>query len=336
MYATIVATGCYLPEIEVSNDVLRARFNSAAPEFVDKMEASSGILTRWYAPEDWATSDLAVRAAQQALARAGKTADDLDMILVGTDSPDFITPATSVIVQDKLGAKRAGTFDVGCACASFPTAYTAAAGMMATNANLKTVLVIGVYMMHKLTNPDDPMIFFYGDGAGAAILERSDKPGFVSSAFRADGSYAKRWAIFAGGTVEPVTEESVKNGHTRVKMYDRYPPEINNDGWPAVVRDVAKNGGFDVSGIDFLIFTQVRRPTIELVMQELGLPMSKTHMVMEKWGYTGSACIPMALDDALQQKKIKPGDLVVMVGSGVGYNQAGAAFRVPDDNRLFG
>jgi 3-oxoacyl-[acyl-carrier-protein] synthase-3 len=327
MYANIVATGCYLPDIEITNDALRARFNGNAPEFVDKMEASSGIRTRWYAPEDWATSDLAVRAAKQALERAGKSAEELDMILVGTDSPDYITPATSVIVQDKLGARRAGTFDVGCACASFPTAYTAAAGMMATNANLKTVLVMGVYMMHKLTAADDPMIFFYGDGAGAAILERSEKPGFISSAFRADGSYAKRWAIFAGGTVEPVTEESIRSGHARVKMYDRYPPEINNDGWPAVVRDVAKNGGFAVDDIDFLIFTQVRKPTIELVMNELGLPMSKTHTVMEKWGYTGSACIPMALDDALQEKKIKAGDLVVMVGSGVGYNQAGAAFR---------
>jgi len=335
MYANIVATGCYLPDIEITNDALRARFNGNAPEFVDKMEASSGIRTRWYAPDDWATSDLAVRAATQALGRAGKSPDDVDMILVGTDSPDYITPATSVIVQDKLGAKRAGTFDVGCACASFPTAYTAAAGMMATNANLNTVLVIGVYMMHKLTSVDDPMVFFYGDGAGAAVLERSEKPGFVSSAFRADGSYAKRWAIFAGGTVEPTTAESIDTGHTRVKMYDRYPPEINNDGWPAVVRDVAKNGGFDVSEIDFLIFTQVRKPTIELVMNDLGLPMSKTHTVMEKWGYTGSACIPMALDDALQEKKIKAGDLVVMVGSGVGYNQAGAAFRVPDDKRLY-
>jgi 3-oxoacyl-[acyl-carrier-protein] synthase III len=336
MFATIVSTGTYLPEIEISNDTLRARFNGSSPEFVDKMEASSGILTRWYAPEDWATSDLAVRAARIALERAGKSPDDVDMILVGTDSPDFITPATSVIVQDKLGAKRAGTFDVGCACASFPTAYTAAAGMMATNANLKTVLVIGVYMMHKLSQPDDPMIFFYGDGAGAAVLERSATPGFVSSAFRADGSYAKRWAIFAGGTVEPVSAESVTNGHTRVKMYERYPPEINNEGWPAVVRDVAKNGGFEVQEIDFLIFTQVRKPTIELVMSDLGLPMSKTHTVMEKWGYTGSACIPMALDDAFREKKIKAGDLVVMVGSGVGYNQAGAAFRVPDDRRLWG
>lgn len=336
MHANIVSTGMYLPEIEITNDALRERFDKLVPEFVDKMEASSGIMTRWYAPEDWATSDLAARAAKQALERAGRRPEEVDLVIVGTDSPDFITPATSVIVQDKIGAKNAGTFDVGCACASFPTALTSAAGMMMANANLKVVVVVGVYLMHKLTDPNDPMVFFYGDGAGAAVLERCEEAGFISSAFRADGSYAKRWAIFAGGTVEPTTVESLKKGHARVKMYDRYPPEINNEGWPAVVRDVAKNGGFAVSDIDFLIFTQVRKPTIELVMNGLGLPMEKTHTVMEKWGYTGSACIPMALDDAFRQKKIKPGDLVVLVGSGVGYNQAGAAFRVARDGaRLF-
>lgn len=337
MHANIVSTGSYVPEIEVTNDDLRARFDASVPEFVDKMEASSGILTRWWAPDDVVTSDLSVRAARIALERAGKTAEDVDLLIVGTDSPDYITPATSVIVQAKLGAKNAGTFDVGCACASFPTAFSSAAGMMATNPHLKTVLVIGVYLMHKLASPDDPMIFFYGDGAGAAVLEPSEQRGFVSSAFRADGSYAARWAIHAGGTVEPVTEESIRGGRTRVKMYDRYPPEINNEGWPLLVRQVAKNGGFAVSDIDFIIFTQVRKPTIELVMNDLGLPMSKTHMIMEKVGYTGSACIPMALDDALQQKKIKPRDLVVLVGSGVGYNQAAAAFRVAEDGaRLFG
>ncbi len=118
-YANIVATGSYLPEIEVTNDTLRARFNGNAPEFVDKMEASSGFKTRWYAPADWSASDLALRASQQALQRAGKTADDIDLIILGTDSPDYITPATSVVLQAKLGAKNAGTFDVGCACASF-------------------------------------------------------------------------------------------------------------------------------------------------------------------------------------------------------------------------
>jgi 3-oxoacyl-[acyl-carrier-protein] synthase-3 len=336
-HAKIVATASYVPEIEVSNDALRAKWDVAIPEFVNKMEAASGIRTRWNAPSDWATSDIALRAAQKVLERAGKVPLDVDLIVLGTDSPDYITPATSTVLQGKLGAKNAGTFDVGCACASFPTAMASAAGMMATNPSLKTVLVIGVYMMHKLALDSDPMSFFYGDGAGAAILEQGDEPGFVSSAFQADGTYARCWLIPAGGTQQPGTEEAAKAGLTYVKVLERYPPEINDEGWPRVVRRVAANGGFRIEDIDFVIFTQVRKPTIELVMNDLGLPMSKTHTIMEKWGYTGSACIPMALDDAIAEKKIRPGDLVVMVGSGVGYNQAGVAFRMPkDEKRLFG
>ncbi len=330
-YANIVSTGMYVPPIEVTNDMLRARFNGSAPEFVDKMEAASSILRRWHAPAEWSTSDLALRAAQQALQRAGKKPEDIDLIILGTDSPDYITPATSVVLQSKLGAKNAGTFDVGCACASFPTAIASASGIVATNPALRTILVVGVYMMHKLASEDDPLVFFYGDGAGAAILERSDVPGFVAAAFAADGSYHKNWLIQAGGTVEPPSEAALRGGRLSVKMLQRYPPEINDEGWPRLVRQVAKNGGFEVKDIDFVIFTQVRKPTIELVMKDLGLPMEKTHTVMEKWGYTGSACIPMAFDDALQQKKIKPGDLVVLVGSGVGYNQAAAAFRMPQN-----
>lgn len=336
-YANIVATASYVPEIEVSNDALRARWNATFPEFVNKMEASSGILTRWHAPADWATSDLALPAAQKALDRAGKTPLDVDLLILGTDSPDYITPATSVVLQAKLGAKNAGTFDVGCACASFPTALASAAGLMATNPSLKTVLVVGVYMMHKLALESDPMTFFYGDGAGAAVLEQGFAPGFLSSAFQADGTHARAWLIPAGGTQEPGTEEAARAGRTYVRVLDRYPPEINDQGWPRIVRRVAENGGFRVEDIDFVIFTQVRKPTIELVMNDLGLPLSKTHMIMDKWGYTGSACIPMALDDALAQKKIHTGDLVVLVGSGVGYNQAGVAFRMPaSEKRLFG
>jgi len=336
-YANIVATGSYVPEHEITNDMLRARFNGSAPEFVDKMQAASGILSRWAAPGGWAASDLALCAAQDALRAAHKSVDDIDLIILGTDSPDYITPATSVVLQSKLGAKRAGTFDVGCACASFPTAISSAAGLMATNASLKTVLVVGVYMMRKLASENDPMVFFYGDGAGAAVLEQSSEPGFMAAAFAADGTYHRNWLIPAGGTVEPVTSDALAAGRTTVKMVERYPPEINNTGWPKLVRAVAQNGGFALDDIDFLIFTQVRRPTIELVMKDLGLPMEHTHTVMEKWGYTGSACIPMALHDALQEKKIKGGDLVVLIGSGVGYNQAAAAFRMPrNEARLFG
>ena len=328
-YANIVSTGAYVPELEVTNDMLRARFNGSAPEFVDKMEAASSILRRWHAPADWATSDLALRAARQALERAHKKPEDIDLIILGTDSPDYITPATSVVLQSKLGAKNAGTFDVGCACASFPTALSSAAGLLASNRALRNVLVVGVYMMHKLATEDDPLLFFYGDGAGAALLEQGNEPGFVSAAFAADGTYHRNWLIQAGGTVEPPSEDALRGGRMSVKMLQRYPPEINDQGWPRLVRQVAKNGGFAIDDIDFIVFTQVRKPTIELVMRDLGIPMEKTHTIMEKWGYTGSACIPMAFDDALRQNKIRSGDLVVLVGSGVGYNQAAAAFRMP-------
>ncbi len=326
-YATIVSTGRFIPEIEVSNDDLRERF-AHIPDFVDKMEESSAIRTRWAAPPDWCTSDIALPAAKQALERAGRKPEDVDLIILGTDSPDYVTPATSVVLQHKLRAKNAGTFDVGCACASFPTGAAIASGLIASNPDLKTVLVVGVYNMQKLAAPDDPMVFFYGDGAGAAVLEPSDAPGFISSAMRADGSYHAHWGIYSGGTFEPASEEAVRAGRTNVRMVERYPPEVNHEGWPKVVRALAANGGFEVSDIDFAIFTQVRRPSIELVMAELGLPMERTHTVMEQYGYTGSACVPVALDDAIEHGRISSGDLLVLVGSGVGYNQAGAAFRM--------
>lgn len=325
--ARIVSTGRFVPPIEVPNAALQARWPQF-PDFVEKMEASSGIRTRFYAPEEWATSDVALPAAQQAIEKAGLTPADIDLIILGTDSPDYVTPATSVVLQHKLGAKNAGTFDVGCACASFPTGIAAAAGLIATNPALRYVLVVGVYLMHKLADPNDPMVFFYGDGAGAAVLTAGEEPGFLNSAMQAGGEYAKHWGIFAGGTAEPATPENVASGRTMVKMAERYPPEINHEGWPRLARRLAKEGGFALSDVDQFIFTQVRKPSIDLVMNDLGVPVERAHTIMEKWGYTGSACIPMALDDAIEQGKVKKGDLVVLIGSGVGYNQAGVALRM--------
>lgn len=321
----------YVPEIEVGNDVLRARFAATAPEYVDKMEATTGITKRFHAPESWATSDLAVRAAKQAMARAGLESDDIDLIVLGTDSPDYITPCTSVVVQQKLEAKRAGTFDVGCACASFPTALSAASGMMATNPWMKNVLVIGAYMMHKLADPNDTSFFFYGDGAGAAVLGRGDKPGLLSATFRADGAYAKHWGIYSGGTAEPASEASVREGRTNVRIVEKYPPEVNDVGWPAIVQRLAEQEKVALSDVDLIVFTQVRKRTIEKAMNGLGLPMEKTHMIMNKWGYTGSACIPMAVHDAIETGRLRTGDLVFLVGSGVGHNQAGIALRITED-----
>jgi 3-oxoacyl-[acyl-carrier-protein] synthase III len=326
-FATIASTGSYLPEIEISNDLLRTRFAGHA-EKVDKLEAATGILKRWYVPDDWATSDLALRAARQALERAGRKPEDVDLIILGTDSPDFITPATSVVLQHKLGARNAGTFDVACACASFPTGLAAAAGLIATNASLRTVLVVGAYLMHRLADPKDPAIFFYGDGACAAVLESSDHPGFIASAMQADGSYNRNWGIYAGGTAEPASEAAVREGRTKVQFIERYPPEINEQGWPSIVRRLANDGGFALRDVNLFIFTQVRKPTIQKVMADLGVPFERAHTIMEECGYTGSACVGMALHDAIAKGKVCSGGLVVLVGSGVGYNQAGVAFRM--------
>lgn len=337
-HANIIGTGRYLPKNEITNETFAkwmAKANPALEAVVEKFEISSNIKTRFYADEDMATSDLAVEAAKDALADAGITAGDVDLIILGTDSPDYITPASSVVVQEKLGAKNAGTFDVGCACASFPTGLALGAGLISTNPHLKYVLVIGAYMMHRLADyKKDVLSFFYGDGAGAAILTPGDQPGFISSAFFADGAYYKHWGVYAGGTAEPATVENVQSGKTKVKLINAFPPEVNNEGWPKRIREVAKNGDFAIEDIDFVIFTQVRLNSIEIVMEEIGLPIEKAHWIMDKWGYTGSACLPMAFDDARKLGKIKPGDLVVFVGSGVGYNQAAVAFRMPKQTQV--
>lgn len=325
-YATIISSGSYLPEIERPNSAMRERFG----EVVDKFEASSSIRTRFFAPDDWVTSDLAVEAGKDALKKASLKPEDLDLIILGTDSPDYITPATSVVVQHKLGAKNAGTLDIACACASFPTGLNLAAGVLGTQPHLKHVMVIGAYMMHKLSDwENDVVSFFYGDGAGAAILTANDNPGFVSSTFFADGSYHRHWGIYSGGTFEPATEESVRAGRTKVKLITPFPPEVNHDGWPARMRELARNGNFDLQDVDLVIYTQVRLNSIKLVQETLGLPFEKAHYVMDRFGYTGSACIPLAFDDAVSQGKVHSGDLVCFVGSGVGYNQAGSAFIMP-------
>jgi 3-oxoacyl-[acyl-carrier-protein] synthase-3 len=194
---------------------------------------------------------------------------------------------------------------------------------------MKYVLVIGAYMMSKLAADDDITRFYYGDGAGAAVMAVDAKPGFMTASYNADGSYHGNWGIYSGGTFEPATCESAQAGRTQVRFVDKYPPEVNHEGWPKIVRHLAERGGFRLDDIDMAIFTQVRLASIKVVMEDLGLPLEKTHWIMEDWGYTGSACVPMALHDAVRKGRIRSGDLVVLVGSGVGYNQAGVALRMP-------
>jgi 3-oxoacyl-[acyl-carrier-protein] synthase-3 len=214
-YATIIGTGRYLPDIEVSNDELRRRF-AHLPEFVDKMEASTNIKTRWRAPDDWATSDLAVRAAERALVKAGRRPGDVDLIILGTDSPDYITPATSVVVQHSARREERRHRSTSAARAPVSDGPRLGPGLIATNAALKTVVVIGVCMMRKLADPNDPTVFFYGDGARRRSAPRRCAR-FIGAAMQADGSFHKNWGIYWAPCMS-ATEESVRAGRTTVKL----------------------------------------------------------------------------------------------------------------------
>jgi 3-oxoacyl-[acyl-carrier-protein] synthase III len=185
-------------------------------------------------------SDLALPAAKEALKRAGRKPENVDLIVLGTTSPDYITPDTAVVLQHKLGAKDAGTFDVGCARASFPPMIAIGSGLIAANLAIKTILVINVDMIHRLTDPNDPGCFLWSDGAGAVVLEGGALQGFIGAAFQADGEYASGWGILAGGTFEPASTDAVEAGLTQMRREaGNYPPTVNEDGWPRLFKRLA-------------------------------------------------------------------------------------------------
>jgi 3-oxoacyl-[acyl-carrier-protein] synthase-3 len=280
--------------------------------------------------DDETTSDMVVAAARQALERAGVTAADLDLILVATDTPDYLSPATASVVQAKLGASNAGTYDINCACAAWVTALDVAARYVTTDPDYRCILVAGGYGMTKFLDwTDKYTCTLFADGAGAAIVSAGDAPGFLSGKLVARGEYHDALGIYTGGTYRPATPEVVNElGKPRVQFVKKFPATFNSDNWPPLVREVVRTADLTVNEIGFFVFTQLNLRTIEFVMENLGQPMSKTHWIMDKWGYLGSACIPVALDDALERGLgPKPGDNVLFCASGGGLAMAASVWK---------
>ena len=325
--ARIIGTGVYVPERIVSNAELSANLGQDIDEFVSTIV---GIKERRIAAENESSADLATAAAERALKDAGVAAADLDLILLATDTPEYISPATSVVVQQRIGALNAGTFDINCACAGFVTTLDAAFKYIKADDAYNNVLIIGCYAMSKFVDWNDKKTStLFADGAGAMVLRAvEDEKHFLASKLVADGSYHNYMGIFAGGTREPITAEVLaKNDTNRLRFAQKYPPEVNIIGWPKIVNDVAAKAGLSLADVDMFLWTQVNLSTIKIVMQEMQIPEEKTHTIMQKWGYTGSACIPMVFHDALEAGKIKRGDTIVMCASGGGLNMACVAMK---------
>jgi len=309
----------------MKNDEFSALLNEDIEEFVG---GKLNIFERRIMADDESPATMAVQAALSALEYAGRKADDLDLLIVATDTPETLSPATSSKVQHLLQAKNAGTFDVNCACAAFVTGVDIAAKYISSDEQYKLILVVATYGMTRFLDFHDRYTAtIFADGAGAVVIEARDKPGFLASKLIADGSYHDFMGIYAGGALNPITPERIKKGEHQVRFVKKFPEDTNATHWPRMIRDILKRIGKVESDIDFVLFTQINITTIREVMDELGLPWEKTHTIMDHYGYTGSACIPMALDEASRNNRIQTGDLVLLVGSGGGYAMAAVALN---------
>jgi 3-oxoacyl-[acyl-carrier-protein] synthase-3 len=326
-FAQILSTGRYIPKKVITNDDMNEMLGE---DVGDWLVENVGIHQRHVMADDETTSDMVTAAAEQALARASIGAADLDLILVATDTPDYLSPATASVVQAKLGASHAGTYDINCACAAWVTGLDMAARYIATDEEYKYILVAGGYGMTKFLDWSDKYTCtLFADGAGVVILTAGDAPGFLSGKLIAHGGYHDALGIYTGGTYRPATPQAVaEHGKPHVQFVKKFPATFNSDNWPPLVRQVVRKANLTLEDIDFYLFTQLNLRTIELVMENLSQPLHKTHWIMDKWGYLGSACIPAALDDALERGKgPKPGDTVVFCASGGGLAMAAAVWR---------
>jgi len=323
----ILSTGSYVPERIVTNEEVDALMRESTNEW---LLANVGIRERrWMAP-DQVTSDLIVEASKKALAQTGLSAGVLDLIIISTDTPDYLSPSTSVVVQAKLGADKAGCYDVNSACAGWVTALDQGARYLLTEPNMKYVLVAGGYGMSRFLDfTDKKTANLFADGAGAVVLGVGEEQGLVGSNLLAVGSFHDALGIYTGGTYRPCTPENMSQfGAPKVEFVKKFPKTFNTEYWPKLMQGALDKAGLTFDDVDHYYFTQLNLRTIEYMMGLLKQPIEKTYWVMDKWGYTGSPCVVMALDDSIAQGKgPKPGDVILFCASGGGITMASSVWK---------
>ena len=325
--AMIAGTGMYAPEKVVENDFFTKKYGRDMDTFLREQR---NIFQRRFMSEDQATSDLIIPAAEEAMKNAGIGPNDLDLIIVSTDTPDYISPSTAAVVQHKLGAMKTGTFDMNTACAGFATATDVASKYIMADERYQNILVVGAYGMTKYFDWDDYKVTsVFADGAGAAVIQRSPSPdlGIMASQLYTDGQYHDYMGIYAGGTKNPITAATIEKKMHQLQFVKRIPPETNGIHWPRLTNAILDRVNARASDVQHFFFTQINIGSIVEAMQKLNVPLERAHNVMDRYGYTGSACIPMAIADAARQHKLKKGDLVMVLGSGGGMSMAAMAMR---------
>ncbi len=315
--AMIAGTGHAVPRKCLTNH----DFASIGVETSDEwIVERTGIRQRYIAGDGESLTSLSADAARIAMKAAGVTAPELDVIILGTASPDRLLPATAVEVQAALGATRAAAFDLSAACSGWVYGMQVAEGLMAMG-NAETVLVIGAETLSRIVNwKDRNTCVLFGDGAGATVLKRSTKGRGILSAFmRSDGTLADLLQRSAGGSLRPVTPEIIEDGSNCISMQGR---EVFKNAVRSMAEacDRALDGAkLSAADIDLLIPHQANIRIIEATAKHAGMPLEKVYVNVDRYGNTSAASIPIALDEAMRAGRVKEGMTVMFVAFGAGF-----------------
>ncbi len=327
MNAGIVGMGTYVPEGVLTNADLEKIVDVSNDWIIER----TGIRERRIAEPEQATSDLAVIAGERALADAGVDPLEVDLIIVCTNTADMTFPATACLVQERLGARRAAAFDLVAGCTGFVYGVGLSSQFIATGA-YRTVLVIGAETLSRVINYQDRNIcVLFGDGAGAAVLRPvASSSGILAFRLWADGAGAPFLTLPAGGSRMPTSQETVDKKLHYATMNGReiFKFAVRTLGEAAL--EVLTMAGFNQSDIDFLVPHQANIRIIEAAARRLNLPMEKVMVNVDCYGNTSTASIPLALHEALQEGRIKGGDLIVIVSFGTGLTWGALVIKWPD------
>ncbi|MEN8171458.1 MAG: beta-ketoacyl-ACP synthase III [Chloroflexota bacterium] len=315
IYAHITGWGTSVPEKVLTNDDL-AEMVDTNDEWI---QSRTGIRERHIVSEEQSTATLASEAAVQALAQARVSPGDVDLIIVSTSYPEHIFPATASIVQDNIGAIKAGAFDLSAACTGFILALNMAAQAIRTG-SIETAIVIGAETLSRIIDwTDRSTCILFGDGAGAFVLQASEEPGGVlSSVMRSDGSGADLLGLPAGGSKLPASELTVQQGKHFLFMKGNEVFRFATRVMASATKDVVAKAGLSLEEVDWVIPHQANRRIIETAARRLKLPIEQFVINLDRYGNTSTASVPLATVDAVQDGKLKPGDQIVFVGFGAG------------------
>ncbi len=317
--AAILGLGMHVPPRILTNADLEKIVETSDEWIVTR----TGIRTRRIVEGDQAASDLAVPAAEAALRDAGISAADLDLIICGTTTPDMVFPATACLVQERIGATRAGAFDLLAACSSFVYGVVTAAQMIEAGL-VRHVLVLGAEVLTRLADwSDRTTSVLIGDGAGAVVMGPSSGGGGVrSTVVGSDGSAADILKLPSGGSRVPMTEEVVAKGLHRARMDGQSVFKLAVRIVPETILQVVQKAGLSLDDISLVVPHQANQRITEAVARATGLPLERFVSTIEAYGNTSSASVPISLWEARSDGRIKDGDNLVLIGFGGGFTWA--------------